>query len=304
MTNIKTFIRQRPAFTYFALTFAISWGGVLLAAGGPGGFPVSDSSPEFQALLPFVVLAMVAGPVVSGILMIALDAGRAGYRDFFARLRTWRVGAAWYAAALLIAPSTVLATLLALSTFSANFLPEILTAQDKVAILLPGLLAGLTAGLFEETGWTGFAIPRLRSRYSIVATGLIVGFLWGLWHFIVAFWGSGAPSGMFSPLILLNQVAFYVGVLPAYRVLMVWVYDRTTSLLVTMLMHASLTAFTTFIFAPSTTAITAGERLIYHLALSGVLWIAVGAVVATSRGRLDHYAKPIDRKNQIADFKV
>ena len=30
--------------------------------------------------------------------------------------------------------------------------------------------------------------------------------------------------------------------LPAYRVLMVWVYDRTGSLLVAILMHASLTA--------------------------------------------------------------
>ena len=32
--------------------------------------------------------------------------------------------------------------------------------------------------------------------------------------------------------------------LPAYRVLMVWVYDRTGSVLVAMLMHVSLTAST------------------------------------------------------------
>ena len=38
------------------------------------------------------------------------------------------------------------------------------------------IAAGLSAGLFEELGWTGFAIPRLR-RSGIVATGLMVGVL-------------------------------------------------------------------------------------------------------------------------------
>ena len=45
-----------------------------------------------------------------------------------------------------------------------------------------------------------------------------------------------------------------VGQLPAYRVLMVWVYDRTGSLLVAMLMHASLTACT-LILTPSATGV-------------------------------------------------
>jgi hypothetical protein len=39
-------------------------------------------------------------------------------------------------------------------------------------------------------------------------------------------------------------VSLLVGQWPAYRVLMVWVYDRTGSLLVAMLMHARLSACT------------------------------------------------------------
>jgi len=30
MTNIASFIRRHPVLSYFALTFAISWGGVLI----------------------------------------------------------------------------------------------------------------------------------------------------------------------------------------------------------------------------------------------------------------------------------
>lgn len=281
MTTTWTFIKRRPVLTYYALTFGISWGLTFMIVGGPGGFPAN--ARETQELLPAVVLALVAGPITAGILMTALFYGRAGLRDLLSRLLQWRVGARWYAVALLTAPFVVLTTLLVLTLASADFRPGIFTAENKAAILLPGLAAGLAAGLFEEPGWTGFATPRLKLRYGIVATGLIVGFLWGLWHFIVALWGSGTPAGAFSMVIFLSQVVFYVGVLPAYRVLMVWVYDRTESLLVAMLMHGSLTAITTYIFAPP---VTDGQRFVYHLALSGAMWMVVTVVAAATRGQL------------------
>jgi hypothetical protein len=65
--------------------------------------------------------------------------------------------------------------------------------------------------------------------------------LWGAWHFCVNFWASGVPSGAISLAIFLPAWLFgiLVGQLTAYRVLMVWVYDRTGSLLVAILMHES-----------------------------------------------------------------
>ena len=68
----------------------------------------------------------------------------------------------------------------------------------------------------------------------------MVGVLWGMWHLLVNFWSSGSPSGALSIPLLLHSILFSVGVLPVYMVLMVWVYDRTGSLLAAMLMHASL----------------------------------------------------------------
>ena len=40
MTTIKAFVTRHPVATYFALAFAISWGGFVLVV-GPGGFPGS-----------------------------------------------------------------------------------------------------------------------------------------------------------------------------------------------------------------------------------------------------------------------
>ena len=45
-----------------------------------------------------------------------------------------------------------------------------------------GFAAGLSVGIFEELGWTGFAIPMLRLRFDALQTDTIVGFLWGAWH--------------------------------------------------------------------------------------------------------------------------
>jgi membrane protease YdiL (CAAX protease family) len=148
----------------------------------------------------------------------------------------------------------------------------------------------LIAGVFEELGWTGFAIPRLRRRYGVLDTGLIVGFLWGAWHLLVNFWSSGTPSGALSLAPLLHSVIFSVGILPAYRLLMVWVYDRTGgSLLVAMLMHASLTA-SNVILAPQ--VIEGLTGFTWSLVLAVALWVVVAAVVLTGRGQLSRQPLP------------
>ena len=38
-------------------------------------------------------------------------------------------------------------------------------------------------GVTEETGWRGFALPTLQNRMTPLAATLIVGLMWGVWHF-------------------------------------------------------------------------------------------------------------------------
>src|SRR6185503_1115980 len=97
----KAFIKKHAVPAYFTLTFAISWGGFLLVV-GPGGF--ANTSWQTDARFPFAVLAMLAGPSVAGILLTRFVAGSAGLREVLHRLLLWRVGARWYAVALLPAP--------------------------------------------------------------------------------------------------------------------------------------------------------------------------------------------------------
>jgi len=78
-------------------------------------------------------------------------------------------------------------------------------------------------------------------------------------------------------------LCFYVAVLPAYRVLMVWVYDRTESLLVAMLMHTSLAASTFVVLLPPATGVA---LIAYYLVLAAALWVVVGAVTVAQGGHL------------------
>jgi hypothetical protein len=137
MRTITAFIKKNPVLTYYALVFAISWGGILLIVGGPGGIP--GSSEQVETLMPLVLLALFAGPSVAGLLTIRLVAGRVGLHDLLSRLLRWRVGARWYAAALLSAPLMVTTVLLALSLFSLEFIPGIVTTDNKIALLLFGI---------------------------------------------------------------------------------------------------------------------------------------------------------------------
>jgi uncharacterized protein len=194
---------------------------------------------------------MLAGPPVAGLLMAALASGRAGLPELGSRLLRWRVDGGWYAAALLAAPALQLAVLLSLSLVSPVFLPAIVTADDKAVLLVPGILVGLAGGLVEEIGWTGFAIPRLRLRHGVTATGSIVGLLWGGWHLLQMWWvgitsSEAIPLAVFLPVYFISSIAS----LTAYRVLMVRVYDGTGSLLLSILTHASYIFTTLFVLPP------------------------------------------------------
>src|SRR4051812_12498052 len=278
MTTISAFIKRHPVLTFYVLAFAIAWGGILIVVGGPGGYP---GTPEQVARLFLVVmLAWFAGPSVASLLLTGLIDGRAGLRELRARLLKWRVGGRWYAVALLTAPLVYVAISFTLSLTSRAFLPNILTTSDKAALLLMGLAYGLLGGGFcEELGWTGFAVPRLRQRYGVLTTGLIVGMLWGAYHFSVIYWSS-SPSGALPLAILLAQLFAW---LPAFRVLMVWVYDRTGSLLVAMLMHASLSSGM-LILTP--TAIAGVPLLTWLLVLATALWAVIAVVAVVNAGHL------------------
>jgi len=272
------FFSKHPVLSYYILAFAISWG-AFLAVVGPHGIPGKPA--DAMKLLPALLLAMLAGPVVANLSVTGLAWGRAGYRELWRRLTKWRAGIGGYSAALLTAPLIFTAVPLAMAAANSGFVPRLFNQDDKLAFLLIGLAVGLMAGIFEELGWTGFVMPRMRLQFDSLTTGVIVGFLWGAWHLLINFWSSGTPAGTLSIPTLVGSLLFSFGILPAFRVLMVFVWDHTGSLPAGMLMHSMLTA-SSFILAP--TAAPGAMGSVYTLSITAALWIAVGVCALASRG--------------------
>jgi len=139
MTTVKAFIKRHPVLTYFALTFAISWGGILMVI-GPGG--ILGTAEQAGVLEPSVYLAMLAGPSVAGILLTGL-------------LTEGRAFASCYLVAQVAGGRSLVRgsapdrpapgdgdTLRAFANVPGIF-PEIVTTDDKASLLLAGIVMGL-----------------------------------------------------------------------------------------------------------------------------------------------------------------
>jgi uncharacterized protein len=299
--HMTTFIKRHPIAGYFVLANVLSWAGIL-AIVLPGSIPASPSDAE--RLFVAVYLAMLAGPSIAGLAITAIVGGHQGLRDFRDRLFSWRVAGRWYAVALLTAPLAIGATVLALSLSSAEFVPALfagttdaagpIRATSTMTFLLTGLAVGIGAGFFEELGWTGVAVPRALERHGFVATGVGVGLVWGAWHFLAIWWGSADAFGS-VPIALYLLIALF-SFLPPYRVLMAWVYHRTHSLLIAVLMHASLTS-SMLILGP---AVSGRELLIFDLAFGATFWIAAAVVIVMERWRVPGGTMRVQVESSVA----
>jgi len=259
---------QKSNHLFFLIVFIISWGAVFLLA-GPKGFPITDDEAMMMGM------AILLGPTLASIILTA-RAGRSEIRSLFSRWIRWRVNVRWYAAALFMAPLITLATLGLLALFSFDFQPSILLSTDKTGLIISAIVAGLVVGTCEELGWTGFAVPRLLKNRGILSTGVLVGLVWGLWHFPL-FWQADSFTTGPAFLLLIAQLFSW---LPPYRILMVWLYKNTDSLLLIILMHTSLVA-TLMIFDP----VLEGTNLIIFILVRAVLLWTVAAVILRRDGK-------------------
>ena len=268
MSTNESFVKKYAVIIYFILTFVLSWVCMALII-IPDAFPMNPE--QVETVGPLTYVALLVGPSIAGMIMIGLVYGKIGYQDLSSRLLKWRVDFRWYALALLAIPLLATGILFLLSLFSTEFIPAIFISDDKLSLLLIGIITGLMVGFFEELGWTGFAIPRMRLRYDIITTGIVVGLLWGAWHFL-AFWEIDTFSGALPFTLLLMRLFAW---LPPFRIVMVWLHDRSKSLLLVILMHASL-VFTT-LNLPSA-ELTSRQLIIWLVAWAIALWCIVALV--------------------------
>ena len=213
----------RTVWTFFAATFALSWGlGALFVAFadqvealfGPMGY----TNPLF--------IVMVWAPGIVGVVLVLRHHGLRGLRSFLRRLTLWRMSAGWWVVLLIGMPAVFYAG--ALVTGNVGNFPF-----DPWYGVLPALLPALLIGPIEELGWRGVALPVLQRRYAPLWAALIVGVVAAVWH-TPAFLLSGTKQAAW------NFGPFFFGVVAISVILTAMFNAARGSLLVAVLFHAQM----------------------------------------------------------------
>jgi membrane protease YdiL (CAAX protease family) len=263
MMKIKAFLKKNLVLSYFVLAFLISWGGSLL--GGGASFMRGEKLEPID-VLPMGV-AMLLGPFISGIVMTYIDTGRNGVKDLFAGMKIWKGKIIWYGAALDF-PILILLVLLPLST--------LVTKELSPTFFPIGIILGTFAGLMEETGWMGFAYPRMRSKHGVLRAAIILGILHAVWHILADFLGNFNNYGA----VWLPYFASFSLFVIALRVVIVYVYEKTDSLFLAQLMHASSSGF---LAALVPMGISGHSWFIFYAVYAAVLSIIAAVQVIRNR---------------------
>jgi uncharacterized protein len=248
----QSLVRRHPVISFFVLTYAVTW--TLWA-------PLVVFRDQIPGPLVLVLLVLGSNvPSVLGILFVALLRGRSGVRILLGRLLRARIGLRWYLAAVALAVPALCAVWV--STLLGGPSPVVVTTISAVVVsFLFSIFPGSAVG--EELGWRGFALPRLQARHSALASSLIVGAAWGIYHFPLFLLGSPIrPFALFLPFVIgcVIMSIFYT-----------WMYNGTGgSLLIVVLLHATTNLPLTIVYAPL------GERVV------GVFWLLDAMLAITA----------------------
>ncbi len=232
------------------------------------------------AAVPFFL--GVWAPAVAAGIVVSVTGGsvKAWLRD----IMRWRVRARYYALAL---GFPIMLGVVASAGFAlAGEALDFGLASERAAAFLPLLLFCLLVnGGPEEPAWRGFALPRLQDRYSPVKATVVLGTIWGLWHLPLLLVEDNVDHDL-AAIAFAGMLIWTLAGFTAYAFTYTYLWNRTRSALLCMLLHASYnTAIGVVILRPAD-ELVGNAYVAISLSLTGTLWlVAIGLIVAT-RGRL------------------
>jgi uncharacterized protein len=215
---MRKWIKNHQLLTFFVLAYALSWGywvpmvilGLRVAPG--------SSTTHFPGLL---------GPMIAAFLTPLLAGDYASLKGLvrsLVRVTTPK----WRFLLCSFSPLLFLLVVLLFALVSGSDLPSIrdfssYSGLPQMALPLTLILVLLINGFGEETGWRGFALPRLQIQFGPLGGTLMLAALWAGWHapifMIIETYRSMTPLllvfgfglGLICGAIVLSHIAHLTG---------------------------------------------------------------------------------------------
>ena len=178
--------------------------------------------------MPNMAILTVFTPTLFALFLTLLRKGKNGLYELFVTQTFRKISYKWFVVSILGLPFIAALAMLT----SLNF--EVSEVRLRTTQLLPQIVIILLIALGEEYGWRGFLLPRLLKKFSVFHSSIMVGFIWGFWHYPAYLMGTGVPLEMNFGVFLLWVV---LGSL-----FMSWIYYYTKSVLTSILIHFSANA--------------------------------------------------------------
>lgn len=182
----------------------------------------------YQLDNPNLSILSVFTPSIVALVLTATSSGKSGLYDLFVQQTIQKTAFKWLLLSVIGFPFLAsLAMLTNLNFDMSDF--ELRTTQ-----LLPQIIVIILIAIGEEYGWRGYLLPRLMKRFSVFYSSIILGLIWGFWHFPAYLIGTGTPQEMSFFIFLLWVI---LGTL-----FISWIYYYTKSVLTSILAHFSANA--------------------------------------------------------------
>ncbi|HRC61713.1 MAG TPA: type II CAAX endopeptidase family protein [Dehalococcoidia bacterium] len=251
-------VHRHPLLAYFGLTWAISWLLWLPAVASRQGWWEIDVPIAWH-------YAGAVGPITAAIVVAFIVEGQEGVLALAQQYRPSRASLPWLVGTLggmlVLFGAGLTAARLADGEWPAY--EEVANAGNLPALGLPltFLVHLVTFGIGEETGWRGFALPRLQEQRSAARATALLFVGWSLWH-VPSFFENPDYTDMNTGTVVGWAIGLALG-----AVFLTWLYNSTRgSLLTIVLWHATFNTIT---------ASEAASGALAAVATTGIMAMAV-----------------------------
>ena len=202
MNKPQTFFQKYELPLFLVLTYALSWWSAPLMNG---------------QLIPY-------GPAIAALIVLGITAGRQGLGELWRRVTRWRIPFVWFIAG----PAVIL------GYHAVGFAVNMLMGAQVISP--PHISSGtflellFLGGLWEEPGWSGYLLPKMKERFAthpngLLLAALVTGVFRSIWHL---------PLFLYGHIPWFDVFTFTF----AFQLLIAWVFYRSGgNVLAVMALH-------------------------------------------------------------------